>query len=349
MSDPLYQRVRRCLLDAGLGPGDRVVVGFSGGVDSLVLLHLLQALHERQAGPEPLALHVDHGLRPESAADAERAVEMAREIGAPCRVAVVDVARWDVATIGVEAAARHARYAALAGEARRASAAVLAVAHNRDDQAETVLLRLLRGAGLHGLAAMRAVSRREVLLAPRGESMSVTLVRPLLETARAEIEGYAATQGLRPIEDPSNREGVFRRNRVRHELLPLAEALVPGARATIARSAALLADDAALLAQLADEAAAAVLREDGASLMLSRDPLLALPVALQRRVLLRAWARQDAASEPSFERVEALRVALRRGVPATIELGGGLTARVDHAGARLRHIGKESVGGEQDP
>ncbi|HET7037127.1 MAG TPA: tRNA lysidine(34) synthetase TilS [Thermomicrobiaceae bacterium] len=348
MTDQLFQRVRRLLREAGLGPGGRVVAGFSGGVDSLVLLHLLQQLHARQAGPEPLALHVDHGLRPESAADAERACERAREVGVPCRVTVVDVARWGAAAIGVEAAARAARYAALADEVRRVEAAAVAMGHNRDDQAETVLLRLLRGAGLEGLAAMRTVSRRAVPRSPGGEPIELAIVRPLLETPRAEIAGYAAAHGLRPVEDPSNAEAAFRRNRVRHELLPLAEALAPGARATIARTAGLLADDAALLTQLAAEAVATVLRQDGAALLLSREPLLALPLALQRRVLLRAWARQDAASEPSFERVEALRVALQRGVPATIELSGGLTARVDHSGARLLRVGKESLGGEQD-
>src|SRR5579884_1671337 len=177
--EQLLDRVAGLLAVAGLVPADRLVVGFSGGVDSLVLLHLLSRLHAARRGPLPLPVHVDHGLRAESAADAERARALGAALGLTVEVVRVAVDDWSGAA-GVEAAARAARYAALAGAALAAGADWLAVAHNLDDQAETVMLRLLRGAGLGGLVAMRPISRRTVQLSPAGSRVQLSIIRPLL-------------------------------------------------------------------------------------------------------------------------------------------------------------------------
>ncbi len=183
----------------------RVVVACSGGPDSQVLLHALWSLRDHH-GCELIAATVDHGLRPEASSEAALVRELAEELA----IAFVGLPVVVSPGASLQARAREARYAALLACAAGQAAERVAVGHTLDDQAETVLARLLRGAGLEGLRG----------IAPKRAD---GVVRPLLDVRRAEVLAYAEQVGLRFAQDPSNRDARFLRARVRHTLLPLLE------------------------------------------------------------------------------------------------------------------------------
>lgn len=210
-------------------------VAFSGGLDSSVLLHLLAELARRETVPALSAIHVQHGLQPVAAAWPEHCRQFCAALGIPLQVVAVQVA----AQASVEQAARQARYAAFAEHLQ--PDAVLFSAQHRDDQAETLLFRLLRGAGVRGLAAM--LGQR-----PLGRG---TLLRPLLDCSRAELQGYAEAHGLSWIEDPSNADTRFSRNFLRQRVMPLLAERWPQASVALARSAAHLSEAEQLLGELA--------------------------------------------------------------------------------------------------
>lgn len=225
----LRHRVLAAIADRALwSPGDRVAVAVSGGRDSVALLDLLVSTAGAHGGRLEVVT-VDHGIRPGSDADAEFVVALAGSVGLP-------VTRRDLGlgpdTSEVAARdARHAVFAALPVDR-------VALAHHRDDQAETVLLHLLRGSGTHGAAGM--AWRRD------------RIVRPLLGCSRDELAAWAVDRGLAWREDPTNADPGFLRNALRLEVLPRLEAARPGAAEALARSAALLADDDAWLDALVD-------------------------------------------------------------------------------------------------
>lgn len=211
----------------------RISVGLSGGCDSVVLLHVLRGLlPEREID----AVHVHHGLSPNADLWAAFCEDYCHRLGVPLFVARVAVAR-DSAD-GLEAAARAARYAALA----RLAGPVLMLAHHRDDQAETVLLNLLRGAGPAGLAAMR----------PMRPWVNGTLLRPLLACGRTQVEAYAQAEGLVWIEDDSNGDSRHARNFLRLELMPLIGRRFPAVSERLVSTAGLCRESEELLAQLAE-------------------------------------------------------------------------------------------------
>jgi tRNA(Ile)-lysidine synthase len=233
----LLARVRNRLLEH-VPSGARLTLALSGGVDSIAALDLLARL--APAHPFTLScLHVNHGLSPNAGRWARFARATARRYGLRCAVRAVDLAPYR--KLGVEGAARAARYAAFAG----ADADFVVLAQHRDDQAETVLLQLLRGAGLPGLAAMPVVRDQAAGAAPR-------LLRPLLDATRAEIEAYARQRRLAWVEDESNADERRARNRLRRRVMPLLRELNPDAAASLARSAAHLAEAAALTEALAE-------------------------------------------------------------------------------------------------
>ncbi|WP_420453965.1 tRNA lysidine(34) synthetase TilS [Rubrivirga sp.] len=213
----LAASVRAGLDAVAVGPGDRVLVAASGGLDSTALLHTLVEI-----GQPVVAAHVDHQLRPDSDADGAFVAELAAKLGVPCVRLAVTVGEGNR-----QAQARRARYAALADAAREQGCPAVATAHTATDQAETVLLALARGAGLRGLAGMPV----ERALAP-----GVRLVRPLLQSARADVEAAARAAGWTWRDDPSNATGVYARNRLRHTVLPALRA-EGGADRRIAASA----------------------------------------------------------------------------------------------------------------
>jgi tRNA(Ile)-lysidine synthase len=275
----LVAAVDRALRAGGpLPPGATIVVGLSGGADSVALTDALAALRRRRR-LRLVAAHLDHGLRPGSAEDAAFCAELCRSLDVPLLSGRADVrARAEREKGGIEQAARRERFAFLRRVAAAEGAVAIAVAHTRDDQAETLLLRLLRGAGATGLAGMR----------PRAGDV----VRPLLSISRQEVLDYLRERGLAWREDPSNRDTAHRRNRVRHELLPyLEERFNPRVREALARTAALLADDAAHLRAEAASLVDGIAEEQGSTLVLRRAFIAEAPRAVARAALREALAR----------------------------------------------------------
>lgn len=270
-------------------PGSRVTAAVSGGADSLALLVLAVA-----AGCEVTAVHVDHGLRPGSADEADVVAAAASRLGAAFRSEAVAVAPGP----NLEARAREARWSVLPADA--------CTGHTLDDRAETVLVNLLRGAGPTGLGALRPGPRH-----------------PILALRRSETRALCAAEGLEPVDDPSNDDPRFVRNRVRHEVLPLladvaGRDLVP----VLARQAELLADDADLVAALAAD----LDPTDARALAVAPAPLA--------RAAVRAWLRPAGAGHPpSAAAVERVRAVAAGGAVAT-ELAGGW--RVTRSRGRLR-------------
>ncbi|MGC8787069.1 MAG: tRNA lysidine(34) synthetase TilS, partial [Anaerolineae bacterium] len=278
-----------------LSQGDAVIVGVSGGPDSLCLLHLLLRLRDAYALRLHVA-HLNHCLRGEEAeADAAFVAQLASEWGLPVTVEKRDVAALArERKLAIEEAARQARYAFLASVARQTGARKIAVGHNADDQVETVCMHWLRGSGLAGLRGMQPVSRLHELRLMGQEMMTteesdLLLIRPLLEVPRAEIEAYCATHGLQPRFDRSNLDTTYYRNRLRHELLPFLETFNPRIREVILRSAAIISADYDYLRQQATKAwGEVVLAENAQAITFDLAKWRALPLSLQRSVLREA-------------------------------------------------------------
>ena len=212
-------------------------MALSGGRDSVVLFDATLAAATREQF-RVVALHVDHGLSPNASRWAQFCRTLCAERGVACDVANVAVERG--ARISVEAAARSARYAALARLARDHGAAAVLLAHHADDQAETLLLQLLRGAGPRGLAAM-----------PAARFDGLWWLRPWLDVPRSALDDYAGWRRLRHIDDESNADARYRRNALRRAVVPALRDIAPGYPATLVRAAELQADAAALLDDLA--------------------------------------------------------------------------------------------------
>lgn len=249
-----------------------VLIGYSGGLDSTVLLHWLAGERAQRHDHGLRAIHVHHGLQPEADAWAQHCRRTCDALGVPFRMVRVSVR--DDAGFGPEAAARTARHAAF--EAALRPDEILALAHHRDDQAETFLLRALRASGVEGLAAMRPWRRYG-----RG-----WLWRPLLDAPRDRLLDYARQHRLHWIEDPSNAGIEPDRNFLRHRVLPLLRERWPQADAGLARSALLGAEAAALLGDEDEVALTAVRTSDPQTLDITR--LRRLPPARRARVL-RRW------------------------------------------------------------
>jgi tRNA(Ile)-lysidine synthase len=281
--------------------GTRVVVGYSGGQDSTCLLH---ALASSRLGLDIVVVHVDHGLRADSAAAAERVVECGRAIGVAVELGRVDVAAYRRGLPGwsVQQAARAARYQLLAAVAKKSQAAAVLVGHTADDQAETLLINLLRGTGTAGLAGMRldetivlddlgprvVLPESYVVVQSALEPHVMRLARPLLSIPRATTRAYCEQLGLALVEDPSNLSRTYTRNRVRFDLLPALEAFNPAIRAVLARTADLAAEDDAVLDALVDDLHARLARSPQPEVVEYDLPVWrAQPRALQRRLLRR--------------------------------------------------------------
>ncbi|MBV7576635.1 tRNA lysidine(34) synthetase TilS [Pseudomonas sp. PDM32] len=211
-------------------------IAFSGGLDSTVLLHLLAYLANTESLPSLSAIHIHHGLQVAADAWPQHCQSVCDELGIPLQVERVTVQPG----ASVERAARDARYAVFSSVTQTDD--VLLTAQHRDDQAETLLFRLLRGAGVRGLSGM-----------PRQRSLGKGhLLRPLLDVTRVELEAYADEHGLSWIEDPSNEDRQYSRNYLRHQVFPALTRRWPQAVATMARSAAHLTEAQGLLEELAD-------------------------------------------------------------------------------------------------
>ena len=267
-SSELPERVAAALASA-ITPGAHLVAGLSGGLDSMALLSALAELSTRLRF-SLRALHVNHGISPNASRWAGFCAAQCARLGIPLQTEAVDISPYRA--LGLEGAARMARYEAFA----RVDADFVVLAQHRDDQAETLLLRLLRGAGVRGLSGMVPLRAHA--------GARAKLARPLLDVPRAEIEAYARERGLEWIEDESNADTVRARNFLRHEVLPLMERQFPAARAAIARAAANLGEASELVDAMAQADLAAC--SDGEFVAVF--PLLALGVARAKNAL-RRW------------------------------------------------------------
>jgi len=263
----------------GLNRDQLILIGVSGGADSLALLMGLESL-----GFNLSVAHLDHALRPDSARDGDFVAQLADSYGLPFVRKRIDVAK-SAETHGqsLEEAARHVRYQFLFDIARRQQAQAVAVAHHADDQVETVLMHFLRGSALPGLSGM---DYRTVM--PLWD-VSIPLVRPLLGIWREEIDTFVTEKGIAPRIDESNLDTTYFRNRLRHELIPELSTYNPQVREVILRMSQVLHEEDQFLQQLAEEAweeCSIIFEEE--RVIAPRTPFCQLPKALQRRVFRRA-------------------------------------------------------------
>lgn len=261
-------------------PGKPVVVAVSGGADSLCLVHLLLA-SELQIIP----VHYDHQLRPKSAEQAQQVLALMKSWGLEPFLGAGDVREIGRANkMGLEEAARNCRYGFLTNIAKEFDAQAILTAHHLDDQVETVLMHFLRGSGINGLSGMRPV---EVL---QQFSKEIPVWRPLLDTNKEEILLYCQENEIEPIEDESNKDLRFYRNRLRHELIPQIDAIQPSFRAILARNAKVIELDRQVLVKLTDRAWQDCLVEEfpGKAVHFSRSEWKKLDEAIQYRLLIKA-------------------------------------------------------------
>lgn len=296
-------------LAKALPEGGRVAIALSGGRDSVALLDAALATSAAQAGI--VAFHVDHGLSVNARAWSQFCSELCATRGITCHVQRVQVKRGP--RISVEAAARGARQAALDSLAREHGVAAVLLAHHADDQAETLLLQLFRGAGPRGLAAMPGACLRA----------GIWWLRPFLALPRARLDEYVAARALQYVDDDSNRDPRYRRNALRGAVVPSLREIAPGYPATLVRAAELQADAASLLDDLARIDAAESC--DGATLDCAA---LARLDIRRARNLLRWFLREQRLPAPSRVRLaEVLRQVTSGGADSRIE--------ISHAGAQL--------------
>lgn len=293
-----------------------VLVGVSGGPDSLCLLDGLARL-----GFSLVVAHFDHQLRPESAKDALAVRQAAERLGLPFLLGSQDVAGFAAAErLSVEEAARVLRYRFLFAEARHCQAQAVAVGHTADDQVETVLMHLLRGSGLAGLAGM------DFAIQIKTWDPEILLVRPLLVFWRAETVAYCLEHGLNAVTDASNLDPAYFRNRLRHELIPFLESYNPQIRPVLWRMANVLAGDEAVVRAAVDRAWIDCQAQQKAGVVtLELDGFQSLDVGLRRGVLRRAIERLlPALRDVDFGVVERALRFLESGAAGQVDLLKGL-------------------------
>jgi tRNA(Ile)-lysidine synthase len=315
--DPAVAEVRRAVRHALAESPEAatVVVGLSGGADSLALA-AATAFEAPKRGIRAIAVTVDHGLQAGSADAASAAAAQAESLGLDARIVRVDVARDG----GPEAAARTARYRALADAAADAGAAAVLVGHTLDDQAETVLLGLARGSGAASLQGMAPVSQL---------ASGVALLRPLLEVRRTTTRAACAAEALEPWDDPHNLDPRFARVRVRQSVLPVLEAeLGPGVAAALARTAAQLREDSDAFEEMIDETIEDIVEHAEAGISVSAAALAANPAALRHRIIRHVVAAEFGASLTRAQTLEVARLVTDWSGQGPIDLPGCRARRV---------------------
>lgn len=307
----LHQQVRKTIRRYDLlPPGSRVLIGLSGGSDSVALTALLLDLAEHGGFTVVGCAHLNHDLRDTAARDEQFCKQFAHQIGLPIRIG-----RGGVQTyvrehrVSIEAAARTIRYSFLSEAAEASRADRIAVGHTQDDQAETFLMKLVRGAGQAGLGG---------IYPRRG-----TVVRPLLDTPRASLREWLVSRALTWVEDETNDDLANPRNRVRLRALPeLGQVLGGDPKPSIARVAALLREDGEWLDAEAASAFRLVVESSDSGLMVHAARLALLPMPIQGRVLRLALQRLAGGSEVGLEHVESAR-AVMQGLSAGVDVPGG--------------------------
>ena len=314
--------------------GKTLLVAVSGGGDSLALLYALQRLRP-EFDLQLYGAHLNHNLRgAASDADAAFVQDTFRRLAIPCDIHSADVAAYRrERSLSLEDAARRLRYRFLAAVAARHNARAVAVAHTADDQAETLLMHIIRGSGLTGLRGMQPLERLTIAHA------DLTLFRPLLDITRAQTYAYCAALGLQPRHDETNLSLERARNRIRLELLPLIERVNPAARAALLRLAHNATEDAAYIQQQAHAAWREIARQSDSGIIALDAPALAQQhPAIQSRILRRAaQAAQDSAAglELSRAHILAMRQMLIGPAGKTLPLPGGILFATGYGEVRI--------------
>ncbi len=257
-----------------------IIVGVSGGPDSLALMALLV-----EAGQAMVVAHVNHQLRPTANAEEEGVIKLAKQLGIQCVSSRVEVKQFaQNKSLSLEEAARILRYQFLFEEAEKHQAKAVAVAHTADDQVETFFLHLLRGTGSNGLRGMKTSTL------PNTWSNKISLVRPLLGFWRTEILEILTQKGIQPFWDLSNWDNQFARNRIRNQLIPILEEYNPAIRKLIWQTCSVLDADLELLDSLEQAAWQKVCTEENTfEIFLDIGELNNQPLSMQRRIVRRAW------------------------------------------------------------
>lgn len=315
-------------------PGTRLVVGVSGGADSLALLHILNHLRPRLDAHLHVAT-LDHGLRgDDGAADAAFVVEIASAWGLPVTAGRVDAAKLAASLgVGIETAARRARYDFLAETARQAGADRVAVAHHADDQTETILMHILRGAGLDGLNGMQA-------RAPLPGHPDLLLLRPLLGVRRAALTAYCTAHHLEPRHDATNFETHTLRNQLRLQALPILTKINPQLVDALGRLSEAASMDSSYIDAMFMREAMPLMDAQPEQVRIDRKGFRRLHPALQRRCMLWAASFIKPDHEAGHEHITAAaRIASIGQVGALAQIAGGLQARVDYDAIVVEHLG----------
>jgi tRNA(Ile)-lysidine synthase len=314
--------IQRCSL---ISPEEIVVVGVSGGADSVCLLHVL-AKWRKGLGIKLHIAHLNHQLRGvESEADAEYVSNLAGSLCIPITIDRQDVAAYRTErNCSIEEAARELRYAFLARVAREVGANRMAIGHTRDDQVETILMHILRGTGITGLCGLAPRSPmaydRQGISWPAKQS-NLLVIRPLLDITREETTSYCQEHQLAPRIDSSNLSPSFFRNRLRLQLLPLLRQYNPSVDQALLRLADIAKEDSALIEQQASGVWDEVARQENNAIYLDKKQIASLPIALQRH-LLRAAVTKLAGDTRDIEasHIEAARSLLNKPVGKRISL-----------------------------
>jgi tRNA(Ile)-lysidine synthase len=309
-------------------PGDRVVVAVSGGPDSVCLLDVLRRL-SGEVGISLHIAHLDHMFRGEgSAGDARFVAELARSLGIPSTIERRDVPSYCAERgLSAQRGAREVRYSFLEEVARTVGAGRIAIGHTASDQAETVIMRMIRGAGLAGLSG----------IPPKRDH----IIRPLIEVTRERVLAYLAERKITYVTDPSNLKPVYTRNRVRQEIIPVLERFNPRIVETLAAEAALIRDEDRVLEQKTEVSILDIIRKEGDRVRFDRDGFLLLETAIRRRAVRRAWELLEPSSGLSGLQTDEA-AAFMKEAPAggSMDLPGGLVLVREYGSFILRPAAK---------
>lgn len=322
---PLTKTLTHTLMAHQLLPkGTRVLVAVSGGADSLALLH---CLHHLQPSLQ-YKLHVatlEHGIRgAESIADMRFVVQTAQDWGLPVSSEQVDTPAYAQRHhLGLEAAARTLRYQFLARQAYQNHCTHIALAHHQDDQAETILMNIIRGTGLSGLGGM-------TLAAPLNNHPDLMLIRPLLTVSRADIEAYCHAHQLHARYDSTNADTTLRRNYIRQIIMPQLRSLNPQITQALVQLGEIAQSDEAYLKQHLEQLLIHYTQDHPAGLMIDRTAFATLPLAMQQRLLLHV-ARQLGSTEITYPHIlNAIAIATQSETSTETHLPGNLRLKVDY-------------------
>ena len=329
--------VKRALHAAGFSEGKKLVAAVSGGPDSLAMLHVLNGLSDEMK-LELHGAHLDHGLRGESSvSDARFVAETFAGLGIACSVELRDVNAYRRRRrASLEHAAREVRYAFLGEVAGAQGADAIAVAHTSDDQAETVIMHIIRGSGLTGLRGMEPLAQRTI------GGVDSVILRPFLGVSGAETRAYCTAVGLQPRDDETNRSPKMRRNRLRLDLIPRLEEYNPAVRDALVRLSRSVAHDLRYLESNLDDVWGEAVQVGDGQVTIEKGVFLWLEPALQRHLLRRAAAVARGERADLEEAHVDRMIGLMEGAPGrTLDLPGGVFLTTSYDQALLTRTGQD--------